>query len=353
MPLSRTCVGVVFGGASGEHNVSIKSAITVISALKHGENENRYEVIPTYIDQKGRWWSAVVAKQVLSKGFAADESELPTPIPPPGFRELPKESKKVDIWYPVLHGPNGEDGTVQGLFKLTGKPFVGSDVLGSAIGMDKLAMKAAFSAAGLPQVPYIGTCSNEISNDCSLNHLVKHIEDSLTYPYFVKPANLGSSVGISKAHCRQELLEGIKKASTLDTRLVIEQGVIARELECAVIGKRKIQVSEIGEIHFDSDWYDYETKYSNNSCKYVIPAPLPNEIEQKIKEITIEACKAIAAKGMARVDFFYKEEEDALWINEINTLPGFTSQSMYPLLWEVSGLTLDKLVAHLVDSAGE
>ena len=353
MPSSSTCVGVVFGGDSGEHNVSIKSASTVINALTSKLNVLRFTVIPIYIDKRGHWWPSDVAQEALKKGCALNETELPVTLSRPGFKGLPLGSERVQIWYPVLHGPNGEDGTVQGLFKLIGKPFVGSGVLASAMGMDKLAMKAAFKAVGLPQVPYCSANADELLEKNLELELLNRLEKKIGYPCFIKPANLGSSVGISKACNRKELIEGLKEASNYDQRLIIEQAVIVRELECAVLGERELETSAVGEVCFDSDWYDYEAKYSQRSSEAIIPAPIPDKIRDRVKELTLKACKAITANGLARVDFFYKEETHELWINEINTLPGFTSKSMYPMLWQAVGLNLEQLVAKLVETARE
>ncbi|MFL0768795.1 MAG: D-alanine--D-alanine ligase family protein [Prochlorococcus sp.] len=348
-----TCVGVVFGGDSGEHAVSIRSAITVIGALRQGANAERFKVKTIYIDREGRWWPEAVAEAVLEKGSPAAVNELPQPLPPKGFNGLPAGSEEIQIWFPVLHGPNGEDGTVQGLFTLMQQPFVGSGVLGSALSMDKLAMKAAFADAGLPQVPFLGVNSSELIDIRSLDAVIERIEAKLGYPCFVKPANLGSSVGISKAGDRNELLAGLETAACLDPRIVIEQGVEARELECAVLGHQNLRASVVGEIRFDADWYDYDTKYSEGRSRTLIPAPLPDAVAEQVREQALQACLAVNAHGMARVDFFYDDSNNQLWVNELNTLPGFTSQSMYPMLWDATGVTLEQLVALLVDTAGE
>jgi len=353
MPAIPVRVGVVFGGASGEHSVSIRSAITVINALQSGPNQDNFSVVPLYIDPAGRWWPETIANAVLTQGQPLADPDLPQPLPPAGFRGLPIESQNVDVWFPVLHGPNGEDGTVQGLFTLMRQPFVGSGVLGSAVGMDKLAMKAAFAAAGLPQVPYVGLNASELHQSERRDTLVKTIETNLGYPCFVKPANMGSSVGISKARNREQLLSGLKEASSHDSRLVVEQGVTARELECAVMGRDQLKASVVGEISFDADWYDYETKYCQGLSKTSIPAPLPADVTTQVQNMALQACTAVHADGLARVDVFYDELKDEIWLNEINTLPGFTSQSMYPMLWEASGVALPELVAQLVQTARE
>ena len=345
-----TTIGLVFGGYSGEHEVSIRSATTVIHGLRSGENSQRYRVIPFYIDQEGRWWGEAFANRVLA---SQKPIEPPHSIETKGLRELPEGSETVQVWYPVLHGPNGEDGTVQGLFQLMRQPFVGAGVLGSAVSMDKLAMKAAFAGAGLSQVPFVGLHASELNDSARREGVLDRIEADLQYPCFVKPANLGSSVGISKVRNRDELETGLDHAAQLDPRLVVEQGVDARELECAVLGRDQLRSSVVGEVRFDADWYDYTTKYTAGLSTTVIPAELPEGVAERVQQQALEACAALGVVGMARVDFFYDNTSHQLWINEINTLPGFTSQSMYPMLWEASGVTLDQLVHKLVQSAGE
>ena len=350
MPSSPITVGLVFGGRSGEHDVSIRSAATVVRGLRSGANTERYAVQAIYIDRDGRWWGSDLAEETLATESAP---ELTPPLPPTGFQGFPEGCESVDIWYPVLHGPNGEDGTIQGLFQLTGKPFVGAGVLGSAVSMDKLAMKSAFSSAGLCQVPYEALHASELKDATHRSVLLDRIEGELNYPCFVKPANLGSSVGISKVRSRHELEAGLQQAAALDPRIVVEQGVNAREVECAVLGSRRLEASVVGEVRFDADWYDYETKYTAGRSTTLIPAPLPDQVSERIRAQALQACAAVGVHGMGRVDFFYEEATDQLWINEINTLPGFTAQSMYPMLWEASGLTLEQLVHQLLQTAGE
>jgi D-alanine-D-alanine ligase len=292
-----------------------------------------------------------VADAVLAKGTPASRHELPAAPLRSGFQGFPEGALDVQVWLPVLHGPNGEDGTIQGLFSLMQVPFVGSGVLGSAVGMDKQAMKAAFGAAGLPQVPY--ACVNAQDLSTNPQELLLRLEQQLGYPCFIKPANLGSSVGISKATNRGELLAGLELAASHDPRLVVEQGVNARELECAVLGGRSMQASVLGEICFDADWYDYDTKYSEGKSHTVIPAEVPDALSERARAMAIAACRAVAAEGLARVDFFLDRQSGELWLNEINTLPGFTSQSMYPMLWEATGLPLEELVHQLVQLAQE
>lgn len=357
MSIADPChIGLVFGGASGEHAVSIRSAATVVAALGRGDNAHRYRLSCFYIDRQGRWWPPQIAERVLRAGEPG--VELPDQLESSrasGFCGLPSGSDGVEVWFPVLHGPNGEDGTIQGLFTLMGVPFVGSGVLGSAVGMDKLAMKAAFAAAGLPQVPYVGLDRDQLGARGSSvpAGLLSRLEQDLGYPCFIKPANLGSSVGISKATDRSELEAGLWAAAALDRRLIVERGVAARELECAVLGTERLQASVIGEICFEADWYDYETKYSEGRSRTVIPAEVPEAVSERARQLALEACRAVDARGLARVDFFYVESSGDLWLNEINTLPGFTSQSMYPMLWEASGISLEVLVHQLVQGAQE
>ncbi len=353
-----TRVGLVFGGASGEHAVSILSARTVLRGLRDGANADRYSVSCFYIDRLGGWWPEAVAAVVLERGLPAEPEDLPGQPERGGFRGFPEGALEMEVWFPVLHGPNGEDGTIQGLFTLMGVPFVGSGVLGSAVGMDKQAMKAAFAAAGLPQVPYVCVEAAELAPDGSGDPeaLVDRLERRLGYPCFVKPANMGSSVGISRATDRAGLLAGLALAAGLDRRLVVERGVKARELECAVLQRAdgegdRLSASVLGEIRFDAEWYDYETKYSEGLSHTVIPAAVSEAVSERARGMALAACRAVAAGGLARVDFFYDDAEDALWLNEINTLPGFTSQSMYPMLWEASGLPLPDLVDQLVRGA--
>jgi D-alanine-D-alanine ligase len=347
----------VFGGASGEHAVSIRSAATVIRGLGSGANGARYQLRLFYIDQSGRWWGEQIAAAVLAAAAPATPEQLPSSNNRTGFQGLPTGALEVQCWFPVLHGPNGEDGTIQGLFSLMQVPFVGSGVLGSAVGMDKLAMKAAFAAAGLPQGPYAAVMAEELAEP---DALLDRLQSELGLPCFIKPANLGSSVGISKASSRQELLAGLQLAASHDPRIVVEQGLKVRELECAVLGGGEgggkaagggFRASVLGEIRFDADWYDYETKYSEGRSHTVIPALVPEAVAERARQLAIAAALAVGAKGLSRVDFFYEEASGQLLINEINTLPGFTSQSMYPMLWAASGLPLEDLVHQLVELA--
>ena len=340
-------VGLLFGGCSGEHEVSIVSAKAIASAFTEGGNLEKYEVIPVYIDKQGSWHSGETAQQALI-------SQSLDTVAKPNRWQFPPQLSEIDVWFPILHGPNGEDGTVQGLLTLMQVPCVGSGVLGSAVGMDKIAMKTVFTQAGLPQVKYMAVTRAQIwSSPCIFPKLCNEIEATLTYPYFVKPANLGSSVGIAKVRNRQELETALDDVASYDRRIIVEEGVKAREIECAVLGNDYPKASVIGEISFDSEFYDYETKYTEGLARLNIPAQLSNEVTTQIQEMAIKAFQAVDASGLARVDFFYVEATGEILINEINTLPGFTSTSMYPRLWGATGVSFPELVDRLVTLARE
>ena len=353
MSNKKLIIGLVFGGESSEHEVSIQSAKTIYSALSHSCNSERFIVNPIYIEKNGFWEDSEYSKSIL---FGEKDSTKQIKIKKDYSYKLTNfliESNKVDVWFPALHGPNGEDGVVQGLFKLTGKPFVGSGILGSALGMDKVAMKSIFKSFNLPQTPYIYLHKDNLLNKLFMKSIFEEIDESIKYPCFVKPANLGSSIGITKAYSKQEVIAGLEIAAKHDERIIIEKNIKGRELECGVLGKSTMKSSVIGEVQFQTDWYTYESKYDENLSNTIIPADLNMDIFNKIQKLAIEACKAINAFGLARVDFFYQESTQQIYINEVNTLPGFTKTSMYPMLWEASGLKLEKLVASLIETARE
>ena len=346
-------IGLVFGGSSSEHDISIQSAKTIYSALSHLENIERFIVNPIYIDKHGNWHDPECSKSIL---FEDNKSNLTKTINKESnnnLTNLAKENEKIDIWFPALHGPNGEDGVIQGLFKLTGKPFVGSGILGSSLGMDKIAMKSIFKSFDIPQAPFIYLNKEDVLNNLFMKSILSQVDKSIYYPCFVKPANLGSSIGITKAYTKEELINGIKVASSYGKRIIIEKNIQGRELECGVLGKTIMKSSVVGEVKFQTDWYTYSSKYNDTLSRTIIPAELNKDISNKIQELAIDACKAINAYGLARVDFFYQENTQQIYINEINTLPGFTKTSMFPMLWEASGLKLEKLVASLIETAEE
>ncbi len=347
--MTKHRVGLLFGGCSGEHEVSIVSAGSIARALQAAPNLDKYDLVPVYIQKNGGWVAGETAQSVLTSGkplgaeVALDRWQFPA------------EASTIDVWFPILHGPNGEDGTVQGLLQLMQVPYVGSGVLASAGGMDKLAMKTLFAAAGLPQVKYLGVTRSQIWSDpCVFTKLCDRLETELGYPCFVKPANLGSSVGISKVRSRAELEVALDNAASYDRRIIVEAGVAAaREVECAVLGNDHPKASVIGEITFDSDFYDYETKYTAGRSTMVIPAHLPQNIAQTIQEMAIQAFEAVDGAGLSRVDFFYVEQTGEVFLNEINTLPGFTSTSMYPELWAATGIAFPDLVNKILELALE
>jgi D-alanine-D-alanine ligase len=344
----KTKIGLLFGGRSGEHEVSITSARAIAFALSAADNSDKYSIIPFYIDKNGVWHGNTTAQEILTSGkpLTANDDSLQN------LWQFPLETSQVEVWFPILHGPNGEDGTIQGLLSLMQVPFVGSGVLGSALGMDKIAMKIAFEKAGLSQVKYLAVDRSRIwSNPCIFPKLCDEIEAELDYPCFVKPANLGSSVGIAKVRSRAELEAALDNAASYDRRIIIEAGVIAREIECAVLGNDNPKASVVGEISFSSDFYDYETKYTQGLAQLQIPANLPEAVMTKIQEMSLQAFAAVDGAGLARVDFFYIEATGEILINEINTLPGFTATSMYPQLWAASGVAFPQLVDRLIQLA--
>ncbi|MBD2203773.1 D-alanine--D-alanine ligase [Calothrix sp. FACHB-1219] len=347
--MTKLRVGLLFGGRSGEHEVSISSARAIAKALSADTNASKYDILPFYIQKDGFWQAGEIAQQVLDSGAVYQSS-----VTSPNLWQFPPQTQEVDLWFPILHGPNGEDGTIQGLLSLMQVPFVGSGVLGSATGMDKIGMKIAFAQAGLPQVKYKAVTRAQIwSNPCVFPKLCDEIEAELGYPCFVKPANLGSSVGIAKVRSRQELEAALDNAASYDRRIIVEAGVVAREVECAVLGNDQPQASVIGEITYNSDFYDYETKYTQGLADLLIPARLPEAIASQIQDMALKAFAAVDAAGLSRVDFFYVEATGEVLINEINTLPGFTATSMYPQLWAHSGISFPELVDKLIQLAIE
>lgn len=344
--MSKIRVGLLFGGCSGEHEVSIISARAIANGLQLEINRDRYDVIPFYIQKDGIWIAGDAAQAVLDAGNPPTTTS--TTVTAGQRWQFPSRVADVEIWFPVLHGPNGEDGTIQGLLQLMRVPFVGSGVMASAIGMDKIAMKVAFAQAGIPQVNYMAVDRAQISQADQLASLCTQIEENLGFPCFVKPANLGSSVGIAKARTPEQLQQALIEAASYDRRVIVEQGVVAREVECAVLGTDFPQASVVGEITFSSDFYDYETKYTLGKSNLYIPATLPPAIIEKIQAMSLAAFQAIDAAGLSRVDFFYVEATGEVLLNEINTFPGFTATSMYPQLWEASGIPFAELVHRLI-----
>jgi len=383
-------IGILFGGRSGEHEVSLLSATSILKAI----DQKKYDVIPIGITKAGRWVTANDAQALLSGTtsaanlrLAGDPEATPTadllrtgtpviipPVPLESLNPLAlsatsesgRHSLALDVVFPVLHGTFGEDGTIQGLFELADIAYVGSGVLGSAAAMDKDIMKKLFAAAGLPQTPHLAFLRTEWSADP--RRCTKRIESALGYPLFVKPANLGSSVGISKVHDRSELASAMNLAASFDRKLVVEQGVGGpgakpRELEVAVLGNDAPEASVVGEIVPGAEFYDYDAKYNSDASVPIIPARLSKGEEKQIRSMAIAAFRACECSGLARVDFLMeparasrnsgKPQPAKIFLNEINTLPGFTSISMYPKLWEATGLPYKQLIDRLIDLARE
>ncbi len=374
MAKTKLRIGVLFGGRSGEHEVSLLSAASILKAI----DRKRFEVVPMGITKDGRWVGAGDADLLLT----GDAAGLEIAASAAGAKKNKKASSQagtiqlranaelaqqngalaqgLDVIFPALHGTFGEDGTIQGLFELADVAYVGSGVLGSAAGMDKDVMKRLFGAAGLPQTPYLALSRSEWRAEPK--KCVKRIEAALEYPVFVKPANLGSSVGISKVHDRSELAAAMDLAAGFDRKLVIEQGVGGpgakpRELEVAVLGNDMPEASVVGEIVPGAEFYDYDAKYHSDASVPIIPAELTKAEAKQIRAMALAAFKACDCSGLARVDFLMeprvKGKPSRIYLNEINTMPGFTSISMYPKLWEASGVPYKALISRLIELAVE
>jgi D-alanine-D-alanine ligase len=349
-------VMIIFGGRSGEHEVSLVSARAIADAL---HESGRYEVLPVGITREGRWISSGDPMRELESrarelaGSSLTASSNNTAELTPTSEKLPTFLiEAADVVFPVLHGPYGEDGTIQGMLELAGVPYVGSGVLASAAGMDKVTMKKIFAFHGLPQVEWLGLSRKEWEGD--RRGKIREIEISLGYPCFVKPSNLGSSVGINKATNAEELRTALDVASGLDRRLIVEQGVDAREIEVSVLGNEEATVSVPGEIVVaEHEFYDYEAKYTEGGMELHAPAQIPGGAAMELQRIARVAYNAIDAAGMARVDFFLERGTERLLLNEINTIPGFTPTSVYPKLWAASGLPYEQLLERLIQLALE
>lgn len=373
----KTKVAVLFGGQSGEHEVSLVSAHAVMAGL----DPARYEVLPVGITKAGRWLAGPGAHAALVA--AADRAQLPTSFTPepmqhaafgmqnaepggdggsadekavaPATQEFSMlhAARSIDVVFPVLHGPMGEDGTVQGLLELAGVPYVGCGVAASAVGMDKALMKAAFVAAGLPLLPWLLVRRAELAGEAGVERACERVEATLSYPVFVKPANMGSSVGVSKAKDRAGLRAAFAEAARYDRRIVVEQGIAAREIEISVLGNDSPAASLPGEVVPSGEWYDYAAKYLDGASQIHIPAPLDAATAGRVADLAARAFLAIDGAGLARVDFLLDKDSGALWLNEVNTMPGFTPISMYAKMWAASGLDYPALLDRLVELALE
>lgn len=350
-------VAVLFGGRSGEHEVSLQSAASIISAL----DEGKYEVIPVGITKEGSWLAGVEPLQMAEQERqGVPVAGVPVAIlADPARKGLARLDRgpaerfrdEIDVVFPVLHGTYGEDGTIQGLLELAGVPYVGAGVLASSLGMDKVLMKTVFARAGLPQAGFWFCLRKDWERDPEA--IMTAIEERFGYPCFVKPANLGSSVGISKAHNREELAAALAVAARYDRKMIIEEFIDAREVEVSVLGNDEPAASVPGEIIPLREFYDYEAKYVNGNSELVIPAELPPDVVGILQDYAVRAFRALDCAGMARVDFFLTRSGGRVLVNEINTIPGFTRFSMYPKLWEVSGLSYPQLLDRLIELALE
>jgi D-alanine-D-alanine ligase len=346
----KTKLGLLYGGKSAEHKVSLQTAMAVIKAL----DLEKFEIHPIYINVEGQWTKGPQLSEpveyVAALEFPMQNQVSPLSLAPALFQVGQQESAPLDVIFPLLHGPNGEDGTVQGLLELLNLPYVGNGVLASAAGMDKVVMKNVFAQAGLAQVNYVAFIKSEWEK--AKDEAYSKVEAELGYPCFVKPANLGSSVGISKCSNCAELAVAFDEAFQFDRKVIIEEGVVAREIEVAVLGNDEPECSVAGEIVPKKDFYDYKAKYEDGDTALIIPADITEDEGQEINEMAIRAFKALDCSGLVRADFFLTKDGRAL-INEVNTMPGFTPFSMFPLLWKHTGLEYPQLIERLVKLAIE
>ena len=353
--MKKITVALLFGGKSGEHEVSLRSAASILKAL----DRKKYEVIPVGITKEGQWRSDPKFLEAAFPEILRSGSPVLLPAEPTENHLLQIHSKdkkisnkaRIDVVFPALHGTFGEDGTIQGLLDMANIPYVGAGVLGSAVGMDKDVMKRLLQQAGLPIVPFVVLLDYQWRREQA--RIIQEIESRCGYPCFVKPANLGSSVGISKVRNRRELNPSIQLAAQYDRKIIVEQGVEGREIECSVLGNDEPQASLPGEIIPSHEFYDYAAKYLDESSRLLIPAPLEGSQTKTIQELAIKTFLATECSGMARVDFFLEHKSGKILVNEINTIPGFTSISMYPKLWEASGISYPELIDKLIHLAIE
>ena len=348
--MSKQNLAVIFGGQSSEHEISCMSASNIIQCI----DAQRYNIILVGITKEGHWVEAADLNAVQDGSWRQSKTSivLSPDATRKGLYRMSEDEKAqfvhLDVIFPVLHGLYGEDGTVQGLFKLAGIPFVGCGLFASAAGMDKLYTKIIVDTLGIRQAKYVPVYKEELPK---MDEVVARVESALEYPVFVKPSNSGSSVGVNKANNSEELIENIEIASKYDKEILIEQGIIGKEVECAVLGNENVEATCVGQIMSADEFYDYDSKYKNSESKTVIPAKIDTEISEKIRNMAIKAFKAVGGRGLSRVDFFVENGTDEIYINEINTMPGFTTISMYPKLWEHAGLNYSELLDKLIELA--
>jgi len=346
----KLAVGLIFGGRSGEHEVSLQSAKSILNAL----DPEKYSVTQIGIDRDGSWLLSgnplkILSDRVNNQGQVRERPDQARPglvrTPDPSHQDL---LPNVDIVFPILHGPYGEDGKIQGLLEMAGRPYVGAGVLGSAVGMDKAAMKALLEHAGLPVAPHVLILRSNWRSDSK--SLATSLVDNLGYPMFVKPANLGSSVGISKVHNLVQLHEAMDLAAKYDRRLIVEQAIDdAHEIECSVLGNDSPEASVCGEVFPAGEFYDYESKYMDDRSRTVIPAHLSSDLVDRVRTMAVKVFTTLDICGMARVDFLVRRADDEIFVLEANTIPGFTDISMYAKLWEASGLPYNRLLDRLIE----
>jgi D-alanine-D-alanine ligase len=353
-PNKRLRIGVLFGGRSGEHEVSLASAASVIRGL----DPDKYDAIPIGITKEGHWQIGAGAQKMLPEVLRGGQRVMMTAdptdaslIPLDGSGRSGGVGQRLDVVFPVMHGTFGEDGTIQGLLDLAGLPFVGAGVLGSAIGMDKDVAKRLLQVAKIPVVPWITVHRHEWES--GPKEIQKAIEKKFKYPVFVKPATLGSSVGMTKVHSRAELAPALNLASEFALKILVEKAMVAREIEVSVLGNNDPQASIPGEIVPHREFYDYAAKYLEEGTQLLIPAKLKLAQVKKVQALAVAAFRALELSGMARVDFFLEKPGGKLFLNEVNTIPGFTSISMYPKLWEASGIPFRQLIDRLIELALE
>lgn len=335
--MNKIRIGIIFGGRSGEHEVSLVSASNVIKAL----DADRYEPTLIGITKDGKWVFGPESLEALKKG-ETDGLEQ---------EDIMKNLHKLDVVFPVLHGPYGEDGTIQGLLEVAGIPYVGCGVLASSVAMDKAMTKAVWDQAGLKQVKALALLRKDWEKD--RDQAIYKLVSELDFPMFVKPANMGSSVGVSKAKDNESLAVAIDLAMKFDRKVVVEEGLDIKEIEIAVLGNDEVEAAEPCEVLVAGEFYDFNDKYVDGKSSVQIPADIPEDKLAEAKDLAIEAFKAIDGAGMARVDLFYEENSGDFYLNEINTIPGFTSISMYPKMWDATGLPYPKLIDRLVELALE
>lgn len=349
--MNKKSVAVIFGGQSSEHEVSCISATTIINNI----NTEKYQIIMIGITKDGRWLKVDKVEDIVSGEWR--NSTITAVISPDASQKSilyldgeKMEKVTVDVVFPAMHGLNGEDGTIQGLLELAQIPYVGCGVLASAVSMDKLYTKIIVDTLHIRQAKYVAVLRKQMED---MEEVTSRVESCLEYPVFVKPSNAGSSQGVSKAKNREELIAALELAVKHDRKILVEETIVGREIECAVLGGKEVKASGVGEILAAADFYDYEAKYNNPESKTVISPELPAGVEEQIRKAAVEIFTAVDGFGLSRVDFFVEHETNEVIFNEINTLPGFTSISMYPMLWDAKGIKKPELVEMLIEMAVE